>query len=374
MEYLFNNWEQFILDLNLVLFYIIPIFIFQVGIMFLRQWVIEKRKNLHNVILLGYALYFLFYSPSLLIIFHFTYYITLVSVEVYQTWFLISILFKGFTAIFFSYHLGKRVQSEYRTKLSITACLVILFILSPFFVFIPILNQGINLFNIFYALIPILATGYFFLHTKENLRKKMSIGLFGIGLFIVSVIFCNDNPYNVITIFLQVPVFGEIIFESLLLVSCVLMLYAFNGHTFFVTTSWMTNLISIYIIDKKSGQHLFSKDFLEKEVKSDELFSGGITGIVQMIKNFFEDDKDINTIQVKNNLFVLEHGKHVISAMIIKRELLDIRLALKDITQTFEHYFKDVLEQEKHENDTKIRLKKFQPTEIIVKNILKFEE
>ena len=71
-------------------------------------------------------------------------------------------------------------------------------------------------------------------------------------------------------------------------------------------------------------------------------------------------------------MFILEHGKHVISAMIIKKELVDIRLVLKDITQQFELYFKDTLELEKVEPDVKIRLQNYQPTESIVNDILDF--
>lgn len=372
MEFLFNNWLQFTQDLNLALNYIIFVFILQVGLMFFRQWYYERKKNIKNDFILGFALYFLFFSASLFILFHFTYFYSLITREVFEIWFFISILIRGLAAILFSIFIEKRIQRDIRTRYVFTITMVTLLVLSPLFIFIQSLNQLMNIFTVLYAIIPMIATIYFIFNAKIELRKKLIFGLLGIFLVLGTLTFVSDHPYKLTSLFIDLPIQALIIFKIIMVAGACLIMYAFHDYNFFLTSHWKSNLVSLFIIDKKTGYYLYAKHFLEKEIKDEGQFSGGISGIVKLIQNFSETEKDIDNIQVQDKLIMMDHGNHVITAVIIKKELLDVKLILKEITRKFEIYFKDNLEKESFDSDVKSRLQKFKPIENIVYDLIEF--
>ncbi|NHI91251.1 MAG: hypothetical protein EAX96_02025 [Candidatus Lokiarchaeota archaeon] len=373
MELLFNNLEQFISDFNLILNFIILLFLAQVTIIFLREWNIKRKQNLKNNYILGYGLYMLFFSINVSIILFITMYSTLLSPEIFSFFYLISILVKGISGLTFSFIIEKQIQNIVKSRFLITFFLILLYILTPIFIYVPILNQLTNIFNIACALIPILASLFFVVNSRKEFKVKLWIGLIGICLILVNLIFINKNPFKFTYFFPDLPVQLIIFFKILMIFGAVFMIYGFTGYSFFLESYWKDNLIALYLIHKNSGYYLYAKEYLEKEVENDELFSGGISGIVKMIMNFSETEKYIDTIQVKNKLILLEYGENMISAMIIKRELLDIRLILKEIVIKFELYFKDNLNKEDLDSDANLRLQKFQPIENVINELIRVE-
>jgi hypothetical protein len=107
---------------------------------------------------------------------------------------------------------------------------------------------------------------------------------------------------------------------------------------------WRKNLISIHIIDKIRSKSLYYKNFFEGEVKSEDLFAGGISGLDNLIKRFTDVNKSIDILNYKDKKIILNFGEKIISAMIIKRNIQNLRYFLNQITEKFESYFLDYLE------------------------------
>ena len=119
------------------------------------------------------------------------------------------------------------------------------------------------------------------------------------------------------------------------------------------------------MIDKESGKGIYHKNFLIKsheDEKAIELFSGGIKGIVDIINELTETEKDLRFIDKGNIKIILDYGKKIISALTIKEDLINIQFFLHKVTEQFENSFLEAYEISKKEE-------MFKPMDRIIEKI-----
>ncbi|MHA1798324.1 MAG: hypothetical protein ACTSVY_07725 [Candidatus Helarchaeota archaeon] len=364
MNFLFNNFEQLILDLDQMLNYAIPIFILEIGLMFIIQWNKERKKDLDNKIILAFGLYFAILSINVLIIFLITG--NEIPTQLFNIIFIITSLIWSFAGLFFCINLEHEFQSVYKTRYIFSVILFLFLLFNPATILIPFLNQFHNINTIFNACLPVIFIIYSIQNTYGETKKKLLTGLMALFLTFGSFFFIQINRFKFFN-FPEFPINIVIILKFLIIIGVVFMMFSFNDSVFFLEAQWKNNLISLHVIEKKQGFNLYSKEFLGKEVKNNELFSGGISGIVKVIKNFSESDKDVDSIQVEDKFILLEHGRKVIIAMIVRKKILNARIIMKELASKFEYYFADYLMSQADLEISQF----FRPMEKIVNDLIK---
>ena len=111
---------------------------------------------------------------------------------------------------------------------------------------------------------------------------------------------------------------------------------------------WKGNIIALFLIDKKSGKHIYSKNFSilnEKEQEKQEILADGLKNIIDMINISSESKKELRIIDKENVKFIIKYGERIISCLIVSKNLINVHYFLNVITSQFENTFKDIYEQ-----------------------------
>ncbi len=95
-----------------------------------------------------------------------------------------------------------------------------------------------------------------------------------------------------------------------------------------------------YIIENKSGKALYNKNLVlasaDGEVPNTALFSGGIVGIMAMIQEFTQSDKELNVIDKGSIKILIERGEQVTVVFVVKENLSLLQFILKKTVEEFE--------------------------------------
>jgi hypothetical protein len=151
----------------------------------------------------------------------------------------------------------------------------------------------------------------------------------------------------------------------------VLIMFGFNGYTFFLEAQWKENLIWLFIIDKTRLKILYNKNFLPEAMENEEIFAGGIPGIETIIKQFTQSREGIDVIKLENRLILLSHGEKVITALIVKKNIQNADYILKQITKKFEFFFWDYLKYYESYKSILSQAEIFKPMEMLIRTLLK---
>lgn len=364
----FDNYLQALVDLNVAISFIIPIIFIQIALIFIRQWYKEKKKRLNNLIILSYGNFYLFFAISLLIT-------VTISVfpppdDYYRFFFMISSLFKGVGGLIFSYGIEREFQKIRKTRYIFTIIFLILTLTIPFVVIFPNFNSFYNFFNILNSIFPMFATLYFIINTFGDIRKKLIWALIGMILTSFNFLLVQDIRFKFIINFVEFHPLMIIFFKVAAIIGEFMILLGFTGYSFFLESQWKDNLISVYIIDKNRDLSIYHKNFLESEIKKEHWFAGGISGITRLIKNLTKTDKDVDIIEFKDKLILLEPGKDILAVMIIKNNLLNARYLLREIISRIESYFVDYFNIKYYE-DTIMKENMMKFLEDTIKDLIK---
>ncbi len=346
--------------------YFIQILIFQMGLLFIKQWKSGFRKQSHNRVVLSYGFYYIFLAIS--IFFNTFFYYQGLSNLAYDRVLILSAFIRGIGGTLFSINIENFIQKVLKTRYLFSIFFIIILFVVPLFQNNPLLYQTLNFFNLFYFSLPFIFTLFFIRNTFDEVRKKLKISLFGIVLLFLGISFSTETRLEWITSIIPNISLVKIIFQLVSVFGIFLFSYGVAGYSFSLELQWQNNLISLYIIDIKSNFCLYNKNYLESEIKSEQIFAGGIAGVIKIIKKFTSSHKNLDVIHIENKFILIEFGKNIITAMIIKKNLLNARYILKEITRMFEFYFWDYLENRDLIAD---KSEIFKPMEIIMRNLIK---
>ncbi|MFX1449754.1 MAG: hypothetical protein ACFFCM_02855 [Promethearchaeota archaeon] len=346
--------------------YFIQILIFQMGLLFIKQWKNGFRKQSHNRVVLSYGFYYI--SLAVSIFFSSFFYYQGVSNLVYQRILIISAFIRGIGGILFSINIENFIQKVLKTRYLFSILFLGALFAVPFLQNNPFFYQEFDFFNLLFISLPFIFSLFFIRNTFDEVRKKLIISLVGLVLLFLGIYFSTPTRLEWFETKFPSSSIITIIFQLVSLLGIFLFSYGVIGYSFSLELQWQNNLIAIYIIDRRSNSVLYHKDYLECEIKSEEIFAGGIAGIVKIIKDFTNSHKNLDVIHIENKSILLEFGKNIISAMLIKKNLLNAQHILKEITRMFEFYFWDYLEN----RDLKAAQSEiFKPMEIITRNLIK---
>ncbi len=131
---------------------------------------------------------------------------------------------------------------------------------------------------------------------------------------------------------------------------------------------WSKSLIHLFVIHE-SGILLYEYAFEKQEEKLQaDLVSGGIIGLVTMLREITKGKEILKTIDHgdKKLMFKYNTKKDVLFVLLIKEDLIVLRKKLDDFSLDFESRFKDLLE-----NISGVRVRDWQTTEELVDKYFK---
>ena len=126
---------------------------------------------------------------------------------------------------------------------------------------------------------------------------------------------------------------------------------------------WKLKILQLYIIHH-SGLVVFERSFRDKSDLNPILAEGGITGIVNAIKEMTKSEKRTSIIRQGDRNILLEYGEHVNVVLIAEEELGVLRSKMRELLHEFESVFKHILSSWKGGNTTV-----FLPAKILIENI-----
>ncbi len=349
----FNNIQQFFIDLPIALNFIIFLVLLQIGMLFIRNWYIEREKDIKNYLMLGYGMFYMFLALSAIV----GLILDQIHVSSYVSthFLLIKVLLRGIGAIFFTYYLEKELQKSFKIKPLLSICLLILVALAPVFIYFEEFNRTYVMFNILYLVPQFIMVIYFIGKEMEKIRRKLLISVLGMLDVFVGLVFVKNNQLYLFYSFPEIHPILTITFQFLVITGTFLIIYGFQGYSFSLEFQWKKKIISFLVIDKKQNMSIYHKDFFDrKEVISEDLFSSGLIGITNIIQEFTERDKNVDLIKINENFIILEHGNNIITALIVKKNMAKLRLKLKEINSKFEQYFGGFIEKFYVDNSIKL--------------------
>lgn len=351
--------------------YVITILVFQLGMMLVIRWYLERKKQIKNKLIMIFGIYYVLFSLSYLI-YSFIIFHGIAGIILYSSlW--ISILLITIGGFCFSYMVETTIKKSINTRYTISILLFVLFILMVAFQYFPISYVFRDVFNTALQIPPMILTLYFIRNTHSKVRLKLQISFLGFVVLLLSFYFSSLESMNLILnlFILWFSVVIIMVSKFLMLLGLALIFYGFGGYSFFLELEWKDNLISLYVIDKSRRISLYQKLFLKYDIKHEEMFAGGITGIMGMIKEFMEAKKDIEEIRLKNNLILMQHGEKIITALLLKKKLKNAPYILGEITSKFALIFGEYLESDSNYELASKDSSIFRPMDLFIKDLLK---
>ncbi|MFX0139649.1 MAG: hypothetical protein ACFFDN_38775, partial [Candidatus Hodarchaeota archaeon] len=333
---LFNSVREILLRLD----FIVVVLVYQLSLIFIKQWVEERKRYSENYVSLSYGLYYMTAATGILLyVLRRNYFLNLYFLFLYLPQSQISSFLHIFSiyimaagVLILAFSLEYNYRRFLKTKFLFSSFLIVMMILVYFFRNSTLYYSIINLFAGFSAFYPLIFLYYLIKNSLGKIRKKLILGTIALVLSLFALIGFSDQGIRVIRNIFQNNYENVLInFEILAVIGLVLLIYSFNGFSLLLEAQWKGNIISLFLIDKKSGKGIYNKNFLiksQEDEKAIEFFSGGIKGIIDIINELSETKKDLRIIDKGNIKIILDYGKKIISALIVKEDLINIQFFL----------------------------------------------
>ncbi len=140
---------------------------------------------------------------------------------------------------------------------------------------------------------------------------------------------------------------------ALLTTGFLIMFIAANNFPAFLEFDWALNLRKLFIIDRNSNAFLYAHNFEkmpqkdDRSMTRDEMFSGGISGLEQLLASVTGGDREkITRIDQEDSIVLLEYSKvgiAIIYALVVKKDLASLRYFLLKLKEQFESFYKTIL-------------------------------
>ena len=199
--------------------------------------------------------------------------------------------------------------------------------------------------------------------------SKWAISLYGqakiyLGLFVLGCVLFIAGASLVRAIQFLTPIVNIItIFNIIEIIGLFFIAFGSMGLPKLSEIDWKNKLLKLYVI-KTDGICLFEHSFIELDVDR-FLMSGGIASIVKFVKEMTKSDKILSTIKQGEKNIVVEHGKNIILALIVKEDQEIFHDKMKVFVREFESFFKDIIPIWKGD------LEYFMPTKTLIEKIFK---
>ncbi|MHA1341376.1 MAG: MFS transporter [Promethearchaeota archaeon] len=107
-----------------------------------------------------------------------------------------------------------------------------------------------------------------------------------------------------------------------------------------IELDWPESLYHLYIVHE-SGLLIYEHSFVEEDLATSDLVSGGIIGLVTMLKEITKSKDRLRTIDHGNKkiMFRWSSDGNVIFVLVVKYELIVLRNKLKEFATEFEQHF-----------------------------------
>jgi hypothetical protein len=353
-------------DVSTAFNYVIVVFLLQISVFFIKQWYDERKKDLINVIILSYGLYFLFFAIGSGIYF----YISTNILPNESFFFILSIIIRGIGGVIFAFVMETKFQQRIKTRYILTINYLGVLIVLPVLFNTALFNPLFNINRILTVLLPIIFTIFFIRETFGGVRRKLIIASIGLILLWGGVLFSSWNVLDIVLSSYTYPYFILFPTKVVAIAGLFLIIYGFHGYSFFLELEWRQNLISLDIIEKAKNKRIYHKAFLEDEAVDEMIFAGGIAGIERFIAEFSESKQELGEVSLEDKLILLAQGEKIITTMIVKKKLQHASYVLNEINKKIEVYFWDYLNYHKFYD---VMLKEsdiFEPMEILIRSII----
>jgi len=184
-----------------------------------------------------------------------------------------------------------------------------------------------------------------------------------IQIFVGELLALSSLIFAANVVFSFIPIPPETFFFigiGLLSSGFLIMFWAANDFPPFYEFDWRANLQKLFIIDQKNSQFLYARDFSKKidsatssEAKErdklrDDLFSGAIAGIENMLSTITDSSKQkLSEINQGDAFILLEYGGKapnlITFALVVKKDLSSLRHFLQTVKNQFESFFAGIL-------------------------------
>ncbi len=303
----------------------------EVAILFISQY----RKKRDIALRLSIGLFFIVMACAFIVLFVVRYFLSyLFLVNIYNVLLALSMLA-------FCYQVERDYSKRMKTRRFFTyICIGII----PFAFLIPadtIFYYGVSIAIGIVAIFPAIFLAYIMKKNRGQVRKRMELALIGVfftlfgnyGMTFQFGLFLTEWLSSDYSIFIFIAARASITLGLLLL------FYGFSADIF-LESDWRKYLMEYYIIENKSGKALYYKNLVyasaEGEVPNTALFSGGIVGIITMIQEFTQSDKELNVIDKGSIKILIERGDQVTVVFVVKENLSILRYILQKSVEEFE--------------------------------------
>ncbi len=109
-------------------------------------------------------------------------------------------------------------------------------------------------------------------------------------------------------------------------------------------SEWKNSLISFYCIHSEMGSSLFHHDFIEVPKIDEQLFAGGLSGIISLIQEMTSSDKRARVIDQEDKKILLEFGRFITCVLTCTKNLEILHEKLNKICWDIEIKYKEELE------------------------------
>jgi len=108
-------------------------------------------------------------------------------------------------------------------------------------------------------------------------------------------------------------------------------------------SEWKNSLISFYCMHSDMGSSLAHYDFIEVPKIDEQLFAGGLSGIVSLIQEMTSSNKRARVIDQEDKKILLASGEHVTCVLTCTKNLDTLHAKLKAICEEIETKYADEL-------------------------------
>jgi len=327
-------------ELKLGFFFIEAFLDFQIATYFIYDYFFKKNGSKTKFSLLAFTFLFLGFSKCTMI--YNDYYLTTES-PLFNYVYLIGIGL-AIIGIIFLAHISERML-PFNTRHLVAITGIILFLITytlPLILGFSLDYLRMVYYIIFPSLFIFIFTALFvlFLRTIGIIRRY--IGFIICGLFIFGLGRAFNTEYMKLIFGDIINLYGSII----IVVGLALIGLGFRALPSLNELEWHNKIYNLYIIYTKNGVCLFRHSFQPKSMNEsvvkidDDLLTGGLTGVMHLIKEMLYDEDDesyMKTIDHMDVKILLERGHYVTGIIIAKEELKIISDKLDQFIKLFEN-------------------------------------
>jgi len=182
--------------------------------------------------------------------------------------------------------------------------------------------------------------------THDNYGRMLSVSNF----FLVVGIGTGIILRGIIEVSITDPIFANSLIISttfMVCIACVIILANMQETLPRMEQDWKESLFHLYIVHH-SGMLLYEYAFIKDyEETSPDLISGGIVGLISLLKEIVRGEKQVKTIDHEDRKIMFKSNEHnnVYFALVVEEELLTFRNKLDGLIKDFDERFTQVVKE-----------------------------